>query len=85
MIVRACGWRIEPYQQNGKRCWQLFRGESRRAERYYDTLGAALRFVAEYALRNDEDGASDVVDALDRYDAIVRSIEGAVAQMGGAA
>lgn len=78
MVIEVCGWRLEPNQSNGQRCWCLYHGRSTRAERFYDTLGRALRFVAEYALRNDEDGVADVQEALDRYEAIVGRIERAV-------
>lgn len=75
MTIEVCGWRIGPYQNNGKRCWQLFRGASSTAQRYYEDLGKALRFVAEYALRNDEEGVADIAAALDRYEEIAASIE----------
>lgn len=78
MVIEVCGWRLEPSQSNGKRCWCLYHGKSTRPERFYDTLGRALRFVAEYALRNDEDGVGDVVAALDRYEAIAERIERAL-------
>lgn len=78
MTIEVCGWRLEPYQQSGRRCWQLFHGGARRAERYYDTLGGALRFVAEYALRNDEPGVCGLREALDRYEAIAGRIEDAL-------
>ena len=78
MTIEVCGWRLEPYQQSGRRCWQLFHGRSTRAERYYDTLGGALRFVAEYALRNDEPGVCDLREAIDRYELIAERIESAM-------
>lgn len=84
MVIEVCGWRLEPNQSNGQRCWCLYHGKATRAERFYDTLGRALRFVAEYALRNDEDGIGDVQAALDRYERIVERIERAALD-GGAA
>lgn len=75
MTIEVCGWRIEPYRTNGKRCWQLTRHGRKTPERYYDELGKALRFVAEYALRNDEDGVGDIAEALDRYERIAERIE----------
>ena len=75
MVIEVCGWRIEPYKSTGKRCWQLFRGDSKNPQRYYDELGKALRFVGEYALRNDEEGVADIVAALDRYEEIAARIE----------
>lgn len=75
MTIEVCGWRIEPYRTNGKRCWQLTRRGRKTPERYYDELGKALRFVAEYALRNGEDGVGDIADALDRYERIAERIE----------
>ena len=78
MVIEVCGWRLEPNQSNGQRCWCLYHGKATRAERFYDTLGRALRFVAEYALRNDDGGVVDVQEALDRYEAIVGRIERAV-------
>lgn len=79
MTIEVCGWRIEPYGSNGKRCWQLTRAGRKTPERYYDDLGKALRFVAEWAMRNDEPGVMDVQAALDRYERIAERIEGAVA------
>ena len=61
------------------RCWCLYHGKKSRPERFYDDLGKALRFVAEWAMRNDEPGAMDVQAALDRYERIAERIEGAVA------
>jgi len=81
MVIEICGWRLEPYQMNGKRCWQVFRGKSNTAQRYYNELGKALRFVAEYALRNDEDGVEDIMSALDRYERIVERIEDAAKEV----
>lgn len=78
MVIEVCGWRMEPSQSNGRRCWCLYHGKSARPERFYDTLGRALRFVAEYALRNDEEGVGDVSAALDRYEAIAERIERAL-------
>ena len=78
MTIEVCGWRLEPNQSNGQRCWSLYHGKSTRAERFYDTLGRALRFVAECALRNDEPGVGDLRDALDRYEAIAGRIEDAL-------
>jgi hypothetical protein len=43
-----------------------------------DTLGGALRFVAEYALRNDEPGACELREAIDRYELIAERIESAM-------
>ena len=77
MVIEVCGWRLEPYQTNGKRCWQLYHGKSNRPERFYDELGKALRFVAEYSLRNDEGGVADLIEALDRYERISERIESA--------
>lgn len=71
MVIVTHGWRLEPYQTNGLRCWQLFQGKSTRAARYYDDLGHALRFVAEYELRNGGNEVGDLADALDRYEAVV--------------
>ena len=78
MIIDVCGWRMEPNQSNGRRCWSLYHGKSTRPERFYDTLGRALRFVAEYALRNDEEGECDLAAALDRYELIAERIESAL-------
>lgn len=75
MMIECCGWRIAAYQMNGRRCWQLFHGGSKTAERYYDNLGDALRFCAEYALRNDIEGTYDVMGAIREYEAICRRIE----------
>lgn len=85
MTIEVCNWRLEPSQSNGKRCWCLFHGKSRRPERFYDDLGKALRFVAEYELRNGEASDGEILDigkALGRYEAIAERIEraaGAVA------
>jgi len=81
MNIEVCGWRLEPYQTNGRRCWQLYHGKSTRPERFYDDLGKALRFVAEYALRNDEQGVVDVTEAIDRYERIVERIEDAAKEV----
>lgn len=78
MIIEVCGWRIESNQSNGRRCWCLYHGKSTRPERFYATLGRALRFVAEYALRNGEEGVGDLAAALDRYEAIAGRIEDAL-------
>lgn len=83
MTIEVCGWRLEPNQSNGKRCWSLFHGKSRRPERFYDDLGKALRFVAEHELRNGEADDGEVLsigEALGRYEAIAERIEQAVAQ-----
>lgn len=42
MVIEVCGWRIEPYQTGGRRCWQLYHGRRTRPERFYDDLGKAL-------------------------------------------
>lgn len=75
MTIEVCGWRIEPYQTNGKRCWQLMRKGRKTPERYYDDLGRALRFIAGYALRDDEPGVMELDAALDRYERLVERIE----------
>lgn len=75
MVIEVCGWRIEPYKTNGKRCWQLTRMGRKTPERYYDDLGRALRFVVEYAIRNDEPGVMGLDAALDRYERLVERIE----------
>ncbi len=56
MIVTFGDWRIAPYQGGGCRCWQVQHGKSLRALRYYDNLGDALLFCAEYDLRNKVEG-----------------------------
>ena len=48
MTIEVCGWRLEPNQSNGRRCWCLYHGKATRPERFYDDLGRALRFVVEY-------------------------------------
>lgn len=75
MVIEVCGWRIEPYQTGGRRCWQLYHGRRTRPERFYDDLGKALQFVVEYAIRNDEPGVMDVDAAIDRYERLVERIE----------
>lgn len=81
MVIEVCGWALSPYGQNGKRCWQVTRKGSKTPQRYYDELGKALRFVAEYALRNDEEGVGDVADALERYETIAERIERAAREV----
>lgn len=75
MTIEVCGWRFEPNQSSGKRCWQLYHGKAKRPERFYDDLGRALRFVVEYAMRNDEQGVMELDAAIDRYERLVERIE----------
>ena len=75
MTIEVCGWRLEPNQSNGRRCWCLYRGKVTRPERFYDELGRALKFVVEYAIRNDEEGVVELDAALDRYERLVERIE----------
>ena len=81
MVINVCGWRLKPSETNGRRCWQLYHGKSTRPERFYDELGKALRFVAEWELRNGTDGTADVIEALGRYDAIAERIERAAREV----
>lgn len=75
MTIEVYGWRFEPSQSSGKRCWCLYHGKARRPERFYDDLGRALRFVVEYAMRNDEQGVMELDAAIDRYERLVERIE----------
>lgn len=75
MAIEVCGWRLEPNQSNGRRCWCLYHGKATRAERFCDDLGRALRFVVEYAIRNDEPDIMELDAALDRYERLVERIE----------
>lgn len=78
MVIEFGKWRIEPYQAEGKRCWQVKHmgdgGRFGRAMRYHDSLGGALAFCAEYGLRNDEEGVEGLEGAIQRYAAIRDSI-----------
>lgn len=70
-------WRIKPYETNGMRCWQV---SHRRGDyfgkpmRYYDELGRALAFCAEWDLRNSGGGDCDLGGAMAVYEAIRDSI-----------
>lgn len=77
MTVTFGDWRIAPYLGGGMRCWQVQHGKSSRAIRYYDRLGDALLFCAEYDLRNKVEGATDLSGALAEYSRIAERIEDA--------
>lgn len=81
MIVEFGQWRLVPYQTNGARCWQVCFGNSRKAARYYDSLGDALRFTAEYDLRNECDGVGGIADALQAYERLTERIENAACRV----
>lgn len=74
MTVTFGDWRIAPYQGGGCRCWQVQHGKSLRALRYYDNLGDALLFCAEYDLRNKVEGTTDLRGALEEYARIAETI-----------
>ena len=82
MIIEFGHWQLRPLGK-GSRCWAVFvRRENdkrgwREFGRYYDNVGAALLFCAEYDLRNDEEGVASIADALDRYERIAQTIKDA--------
>ncbi len=78
MVIKFDNWKLVPYATNGMRCWQVYRAKRSDAECYHSTLGAALRWCAEYSLRNDEEGTVDLDAALNRYEAICERIENVV-------
>lgn len=78
MTVEYGEWRIAPYRLYGKRCWQVMPRKTKRGIRFYDNLGDALRFTAEYDLRNRVEGAGDIADAIREYERIAERIEKAV-------
>ena len=67
MTITFGDWRVEPYQTNGKRCWQVFHGKGTGALRYYSTLDDALLFCLEYDARNKVEGTYDLVGAIKEY------------------
>jgi hypothetical protein len=74
--IRLLGgrYRLKPYESNGCRCWELYIGGRTRPDCYPNTLGFALKWVAEYELRNGGDGVDDLKAALDRYESICESL-----------
>ena len=74
--IRLLGgrYRLKPYESNGCRCWELYIGKRTRADCYPSTLGQALRWVAEYELRNGDGVESELSEALDRYERICKSL-----------
>ena len=80
MTVTFGDWRIAAYQGHGSRCWQVFHGKSHNAMRYYDGLGDALLFCAEYDLRNKVEGEHDLVGAMEQYRAIAESVRAAASE-----
>ena len=83
MIVEFGQWRLAPYQTNGARCWQVMRGKQQRGIRFYDNLGDALRFTAEYDLRNECEGVGGIADALQAYERLTERIENAAVRVAG--
>lgn len=72
-------WHIEPYSAGGSRCWQVKHRTSggkwpHEGMRYYDELGRALAFCAEWDLRNGGGGDCDLEGAMAVYGAIRDSI-----------
>lgn len=74
--IRLLGgrYRLKPYEGKGQRCWQLYVGKRSAPDCYPTTLGQALRWVAEYELRNGDDGESELSEALDRYERICKAL-----------
>jgi hypothetical protein len=76
-------WQLRPLGK-GSRCWAVYARSDgskrgwREFGRYYDSLGGALRFCAEYELRNGEVGTAGLTDALDRYERIAQGIADAL-------
>ncbi|WP_314944826.1 hypothetical protein [Olsenella uli] len=72
-------WRIEPYKPMDGRCWQVrhrVKGRDHFGDpmRYYDELGRALAFCAEWDLRNGIEGDYDLEGAVARYEGVRDSI-----------
>lgn len=61
MTIEFGDWQLRPLGK-GSRCWAVYARSDgskrgwREFGRYYDSLGGALRFCAEYELRNGEGG-----------------------------
>lgn len=86
MTIEFGRWRIEPYANNGARCWQVYRvsANGKRgsvAVCYPDTLGAALRFCMEYSLRNDVEGVGGIPEALAAYERMCREVREAAERL----
>lgn len=75
MTIEFGHWQLRPLGK-GSRCWAVYvkRDTDKRGwrefGRYYDGVDKALRFCAEYDLRNDEEGTVGLNEALDRYERI---------------
>ena len=67
-------YRLKPYQTHGRRCWELYVGRRTGPECYPDSLGFALRWIAEYEIRNGSDDVADIGAALERYESICQSL-----------
>ena len=79
MTIEFGRWRISPYQRYGSRCWMV--KSDGVGYRYYDSLGDALRFTAEYDLRNECEGVGGIADALQAYQRLTERIENAASRL----
>lgn len=68
MTICFGDWKLTAYQGDGHRCWAVSKNtKNSRPMRYYDSVGRAIEFCAEYDLRNKVQGTYDLADALIEY------------------
>lgn len=83
LVIRYGKYTLKPYSTQGKRCWELYITGRSKPECYPSTLGRALRWIAEYELRNGGDEDVTLSQALERYESVCAGLEDAAARASG--
>ena len=85
MVVKFGSWRIEPYGNNGRMCWQVFKKGTKTAVCYPDTLERAMRWCVEWEFRNGCPGETvGLEEAIERHGAMLEdAVEAVRAAYGG--